>query len=110
MLIHAVKDRRVRLLVETHSEHLLLRLRRRIAEASARNAPNPLSLQPQDCAAYFVDRLRGVSTASLFSFDNRGAFVDQPYGFRDFFADDMHEVLALSRAGRAAEPAEQGDD
>ena len=47
MLIDAVKTRRVQILLESHSEHLLTRFQRRIAEEH---------LLPSDAALYFSVR------------------------------------------------------
>jgi len=111
-------------LIETHSEHLLLRLRRCIAETHLKSLENkpeipgqqagilppelrPL-LWPQDVAAYFVER-PASAPASLVTPLEIDRFGDLPtaQGFADFFSDDAREILAITRAALAAEGLEE---
>lgn len=75
--------------VETHSEHLLLRLQRRVAEGK---------LNPASVAIYFVKPGREGSTVQTIELNNLGQFVNWPQGF---FAEDVQEGLehlqAISR-------------
>jgi predicted ATPase len=86
-------------LIETHSEHLLLRLRRRIAESSgAIMIPNDLRyLRSHDLRACFIDRTEGRSSAETIQIDEKGK-MSSPPGFRGFFADDLHELAMLNQA------------
>jgi predicted ATPase len=88
-----------RFLIETHSEHLLLRLRRRIAESSsAIISPNDLCyLRSHDLRACFIDRTEGLSSVEAIQIDEKGR-MSSPPGFRGFFADDLHELAMLNQA------------
>ena len=89
------RDRHVQLIVESHSEHLLHRLQRRIAEQR---------LSPSDVAIYFCEM--GTPSAKLteLEVDDLGNIRNWP---RDFFGDDMGDLVAMTEA---AAQREQGDD
>lgn len=78
----------VRVLVETHSEHMLMRLRRRIADGT---------LTADDVAVYYVEAndsgttLREVPLGDLGEIDRQ----DWPQGF---FEDQLEEAFALAAA------------
>ena len=72
-------------IVETHSEHLLLRVRRRIAEG----------LSPDKVSVLFVERVRGEPQITEVRPDRRGHFPNWPRGF---FEQGYDEALALARA------------
>lgn len=80
------ETRGVQLIVESHSEHLLRRLQRRIAEER---------LRPEDVALYFCDAANGEGTISELEVDLFGNIVNWP---RDFFGDQMADVAEQSRA------------
>ena len=77
-----------RLIVETHSEHLLLRLRRLIASKELNN---------DDVAIYFVEKDNSVSKIREIKVHSNGHIVpiDWP---KDFFQDSLKESLALATA------------
>lgn len=78
-------------LLETHSEHLLLRLLRRIREAGGEDLPTgKRALTPDDLGVYFVEgTLRGV-LATRIRVDHSGEFVDRwPRGFFDERAKEL---------------------
>jgi hypothetical protein len=75
-----------RFLIETHSEALLLRLRRRIAEGSS---------LPGDVAVYFVHHDGGEATAEHIAIDEDGQLSSWPEGV---FTEDFEEVRALAAA------------
>lgn len=81
-----------RTIVETHSEHLLLRLRRRIAEGV---------ISAQDVAVYYCDNINDVSTAERISIGERAELniQDWPSGFFEEQLEDSF-ALALAQAGR----------
>jgi hypothetical protein len=76
-----------RFLIETHSETLLLRLRRRIAEANAYTADM--------VAIYVVEQRDGVSTVRRVDVDELGNLTGWP---EDYFSQDYHEVRKLAAA------------
>ncbi len=80
------KDRSIQLIIETHSEHFLRRLQRRIAE----NA-----LPQEHVSAYFADI--GTMPAKLKSLqiDEYGNIQNWP---ENFFGDDVGDIVAQSEA------------
>jgi hypothetical protein len=98
-----------RYLIETHSEHLLLRLRLGIAKATAAELENrsPVGLKGDWLSAYFVDRLAGQSYLEQIEIDEVGEFTRPPGGFRTFFADDMTELVKLSDTRRQIKEAQR---
>ena len=86
VLIDVVKERYVQIIVESHSEHLLRRLQRRIAE-------NQLS--PDRTAFYFCHQENGVSGIEKLHVDLFGNVTNWPEGF---FGDEMGELTAMTRA------------
>lgn len=83
-------------IVETHSEHLILRIRRRIAQGD---------ISPDKVSILFVERLRGVPRITEVRPDRRGHFPAWPRGF---FEEGYEESLALAKAAsgvRSRRPA-----
>jgi predicted ATPase len=80
----ATSDHRV--IVETHSEHLLLRLRRLVAEGE---------IDHDDIALYFVEREDGVSTVRAITIDAYGNIPSDEWP-KGFFEDSLKESLALA--------------
>jgi len=74
------------LLVETHSEHLLLRVRRRIAEGE---------IDPKLVSVLYVEKPRKVARVRQLKIDERGSFEEWPEGF---FEEGYEEALQLARA------------
>lgn len=86
VLIEAVKSRNVQIIVESHSEHLLRRLQRRIAEEK---------LPPEDTALYFCTIEGGVSQLTKLELDEYGNIKNWPKGF---FGDDFGEIAETQKA------------
>ncbi|MEI8082807.1 MAG: DUF3696 domain-containing protein [Actinomycetes bacterium] len=83
LLIHSVLDRGNQVLVETHSEHLVLRLLRRIREGV---------IDPQDVAILYVDQLAdGAAHVRQLDVDSSGELVEGWPG--GFFDERLEEVL-----------------
>jgi predicted ATPase len=80
--------RNVQLLVETHSEHLLRRLLRRIAEGA---------VDPDQVAIYVVDAGRTTSTIEPLEVDDYGNVHNWP---PDFFGDQTTDMIEQTRAAR----------
>ncbi|MFI6517322.1 DUF3696 domain-containing protein [Spirillospora sp. NPDC050679] len=74
-----------RFLIETHSETLLLRLRRRIAEGK---------ISPDDVAVYFVEQHEGASHARRIHIDEVGSLDYWPTGV---FSEDFEEAKKLTQ-------------
>ena len=86
VLIDAVKTRKVQILLESHSEYLLKRLQRRIAEKKIAN---------HEAALYFCDMHGGASTLTPLALNLFGDIENWPEGF---FGDDFGEMAAMARA------------
>lgn len=72
-----------RFIIETHSEHLILRLLRRIRETSDGELPkgHP-GLRPDQLSVIYVSRGEGGSVVQRLRVDERGEFIDRwPNGF-----------------------------
>ena len=95
VMLSVAKARNVQIVVESHSEHLLRRLQRRVAEGTA--APDQVKL-------YFVSARNGVARASDLSLNRYGEVENWPEGF---FGDEVGEVAAIARAGLRRRIAEQ---
>ena len=95
VMLSVAKARNVQIVVEGHSEHLLRRLQRRVAQGTA--APDQLKL-------YFVSARNSVARASDLSLNRYGEVENWPEGF---FGDEVGEVAAIARAGLRSRIAEQ---
>ncbi|EJL84876.1 Protein of unknown function (DUF3696) [Polaromonas sp. CF318] len=84
-----------RVIVETHSEHLIVRLRRLVAEGK---------ISAQDVALYFVEKNEGVSIIRSIAIGDDGSIQRDawPHGF---FDDGLREALALASAQAKAKKA-----
>jgi predicted ATPase len=79
------------LLIETHSEHIMLRLLRRIRETDENELPPGFnSLKPNDLAVIYVEGSnKGVRFRSL-RVDEEGEFIDRwPRGFFEERAEEL---------------------
>jgi predicted ATPase len=74
------------IIAETHSEHIVLRLRRRVAEGS---------ITPDKVALLFVERRGKQSTVRHLELDERGGLEDWPQGF---FEESYQDALRLADA------------
>lgn len=87
VLIDAVKTRKVQIILGSHSEHLLVRLQRRIVEES---------LLPSDAALYFCGMAAdGTSQLTPLQLDAFGNIANWP---EDFFGDELGERAAMVEA------------
>lgn len=78
----------VQIVAETHSEHLIRRIQRRIAEGV---------IQPEDVAIYFVHQ--GVDGAKMeaLNIDLFGNVTNWP---DNFFGDELEDLAAITKAAR----------
>lgn len=86
LYVSAVKNGSTRFLIETHSETLLLRLRRRIAEQV---------LSADDVTAYFVDHDGKSAHVRQINIDEQGNLDYWPSGV---FSEDYDELRGLAAA------------
>ncbi len=80
------KDRDIQLIIETHSEHFLRRLQRRIAEGS---------VTEEKVSAYFANITRRPANLSALQIDLFGHIQNWP---EDFFGDEMGDITAQAKA------------
>jgi len=91
LLIKGAKEKGISFLIETHSEHLILRLLRRIREtAEGELPPGVIALKPDDvCVVYVQPGDRGIKLVSL-PIDETGEFTTRwPKGFFDERAEEL---------------------
>jgi hypothetical protein len=86
VLIEAAQARRIQIIVESHSEYLLQRLQRRIAEEA---------LEPSSVALYFSDVSAGRSVLTPLEVDLFGNIANWP---KDFFGNSFGEMAAMAEA------------
>ena len=86
VLIDVVKNRNVQIILESHSEHLLLRLMRRIAEEQ---------ISADDTSLYFCQIHDGTSEIEQLNMDAYGNISNWP---QDFFGDSTGELVEKTKA------------
>lgn len=87
VFIDVIKNRNVQILLESHSEHLLRRLQRRIAEEA---------YEPENAALYFCEMSEGESKLTPLNLNLHGEIENWP---DDFFGDLLGEVVGAFDAG-----------
>lgn len=94
VIVNVAMHRRVQVIVESHSEHLLLRLQRRIAEKVISSA---------DVKLYFCDASKGFSVAEPLQLDLLGNIENWPDKFMgDAFTETAKAELArIKRRARS---------
>ena len=80
------KDRNIQLVIETHSEHFLRRLQRRIAEERVAR---------DSVAAYFAKADRMPARLEPLDIDEYGNILNWP---EHFFGDDMGDITLQAKA------------
>lgn len=86
VFIDAIEKKNIQIILESHSEHLLRRLQRRIAEEK---------FADRSAVLYFCERINGESTLKKLDLDSFGKIRNWPKGF---FGDEMTELAAMSEA------------
>jgi predicted ATPase len=79
-------DRNIQLIIETHSEHFLRRLQRRIAEDA---------VQQEKVSAYFADITKSPAVLRPLEIDLFGNILNWP---EKFFGDEMGDIAEQARA------------
>jgi|688.fasta_scaffold29438_2 hypothetical protein len=97
LFIEAIHDNKHRFIIETHSEHLILRLLRRIRETEVNKAPTDRSLRTDELAIYYLRQEDGSSRALEIEVDVKGEFI-QPWP-DDFFEIDFYERFKTGDEG-----------
>ncbi|MBI3413826.1 MAG: DUF3696 domain-containing protein, partial [Verrucomicrobia bacterium] len=86
VFIDAVKTRNIQIIFESHSEHLLKRLQRRIAEKV---------ITPDTTALYFCESNNGASSLKPLDVDLFGSIKNWP---KDFFGNQFEEMALTTKA------------
>jgi predicted ATPase len=87
VFIDVIKHRELQIIIESHSEHLLHRLQRRIAEEE---------LAPEQAALYFCQMENdGASSLTSLELDGFGNITNWP---EDFFGNEMEDLVAMTEA------------
>lgn len=86
VFIDAAISRNIQIVFESHSEHLLRRLQRRIAEQV---------ITPDKTALYFCEMQDGASQLKSLDVDLLGSIRNWP---KDFFGDQFGEMAAITKA------------
>lgn len=86
LILYAATHRKVQVILESHSEHLLLRLQRRLAEERA---------TPDNVRLYFCDAPDGVSTIMPLELDLYGNIRNWP---QNFMGDAFGETAEAEKA------------
>ena len=86
VLIDVVKNQKVQIILESHSEHLLIRLMRRIAEEK---------LSAEDTALYSCQINDGTSEIERLNMDEYGNIRNWP---QNFFGDEMGDLVEKTKA------------
>jgi len=95
VIIQAAVHRKVQIILESHSEHLLLRMQRRIAEQA---------ISSEDVKLYFCDAPYGVSALTPLDVDLYGNIRNWPEKFMgDAFTETAEAELARFKRMKVAE-------
>jgi predicted ATPase len=86
VFVDAMKNRKIQIIVESHSEHLLRRLQRRVADET---------ITPEQTALYFCEATDNGSRLTGLELDLFGAIKNWP---KDFFGDEFGEMAAITKA------------
>lgn len=84
--VDIVKQKK-RFIIETHSEHLLLRIRSLVAQKK---------ISPEDIGLYFVERNQGVSSIKVIPLEEDGHIESNNWP-KGFFEDSLTESINLVR-------------
>ena len=86
VMLNVAAARNVQIIVESHSEHLMRRLQRRVAEET---------VSSKDVKLYFVSAVEGEAQASNLVLNEWGEIKNWP---EQFFGDEMGEIAAITKA------------
>lgn len=77
-------------LIETHSEHLMLRLLRRIEETNSGVPHDGPQLLPEQVSVVFIEQIDGQAKATQLRIDEEGEFINRwPHGFFEERAKEL---------------------
>lgn len=92
LFISQIKDKNINFLLETHSEHLMLRLLRRIRETNDDTLPpGKWPLNPDQIVVYFIEQSKGAIEIKMLRVDKTGEFQDEwPRGFFEEREEELY--------------------
>jgi len=82
------KSRNTQIVVESHSEHLIRRIQRRIAEEK---------IKPEEVAIYFIHQVKGSAVLEELQIDAYGNITNWP---SNFFGNDVEDLSEMTKAAR----------
>lgn len=88
LLIDTAKRRNV--IIETHSENMLLRLQRRIVEKN--------EIYPDMATIYFITDTGDGTVCKKITFNEYGDLVNEPAEFKQFFSASFEDVMSIAKA------------
>ena len=97
LLLDVAEKRNLQLIVESHSEHIVRRLQRRIAEASSAFA------KPENIKMYYCQPAEGGSTIDQVDVDRFGQISNWPEKFMGDISGDLHTMLKAALERRSQE-------
>lgn len=97
LMLYAAETRNLQLIVESHSEHIVRRLQRRIAEAS------PAFATPDNIKMYYCQPGESGSTIDEVDVDRFGQISNWPERFMGDVSGDLHSMLKAALARRSQE-------
>ena len=97
LLLEVAEKRNLQLIVESHSEHIVRRLQRRIAEAS------PAFAQPENIKMYYCQPGAGGATIDEVDLDRFGQIANWPEKFMGDISGDLHTMLKAALERRSQE-------
>ncbi|MCY4109320.1 MAG: DUF3696 domain-containing protein [Chloroflexi bacterium] len=89
--IYAAKERNIQIVFESHSEYMLARLQRRLAESNGSDSP----VSTDDVKLYFCSLENGQSVLDPLEVNRNGSIQNWP---PDFFGDTFTERMAIAKA------------
>ena len=89
--IHVAKERSIQIVFESHSEYMLARLQRRLAESNGSHSP----ITTDDVRLYFCSLENGQSVLDPLEVNRNGSIQNWPH---DFFGDTFTERMAIAKA------------
>lgn len=86
LMLFAAQSRNLQLIVESHSEHIVRRMQRRIAEAS------PAFAKPENIRMYYCQPGEGGATIDEVDVDRFGQIANWPERFMGDISGDIHSM------------------
>jgi len=97
LILEVADKRKLQLIVESHSEHIVRRMQRRIAEAS------PAFATPENIRMYYCQPGEGGATIDEVDVDRFGQISNWPEKFMGDISGDLHTMLKAALERRSQE-------